>query len=82
MKRMYIAKCDADPDIRVPNMGKWRPKRWRLEQEFFVDHSGFGRDNDPALTQAEFIACVKAGRGYGVIDIGQFQLYVGEFIKV
>ena len=48
---------------------------------YFVDSSGFGREDEPALTVDQFLAKVKAGRFYAVTDIGQFQVHIGEYIE-
>jgi len=81
-KQPYIAKCDGDEKVLgCPNFGGYRPKKWALVETYFVDNSGFGGDNEPALTAAQFVSRVKAGRGYAVIEAGQFQVYIGEFVK-
>ena len=65
----------------MPNFGDYRPKGWELVETHFVDSSGFGRPNEPAMTINEFMKKVKSGRGYAIIEAGQFQIYVGEFKK-
>ena len=75
----YVAKCDADPDIRVPTAIGKTVKGWTLTCKVFVDSSGYGLPGEPALTKDEFIASVKKGLGYAVTDIGQFQVYVGVY---
>jgi len=47
-----------------------------------VDNSGFGSDDETALTPANFLAKVRAGFFYGIIEQGQFQVYIGEFKKL
>lgn len=49
--------------------------------EYFVDSSGFGSDNEPAMTYGNFIKQIKKGRAYGISDRGQFQVYVREFVR-
>jgi hypothetical protein len=71
----------AMPPFPFPNLGDYVPKGWKKVNEYFVDHSGFGGDNDPALSVNQFIKKLVVGRGYAIIEVGQFQLYVGEFIK-
>jgi len=79
----YIAKCDGDVDVlSCPNFGDYRPKGWKLAERLFVDNSGSGSDNEPALTKRQFLGRVKAGFGYAIIEQGQFQLYVGVFEEV
>lgn len=58
---------------------------YRRVDTLFVDRSGWGSDNEPALSGGQFIEYVKeqlaAGKryGYGVIDCGPFQLYLGVY---
>lgn len=52
---------------------------WKLIETLLVDNSGFGQDDEPALTIEQFYKEILAGRGYGVIDAGQFQVQVGVF---
>jgi hypothetical protein len=69
-------------DIRcIPNLGDYRPEGWELVETYFVDASGFGAPGEPALTLDEFLAKIVPGRAYALIEEGQFQVYVGEFVK-
>ncbi len=63
-----------------PFLGPYVPKGWKKVQERFVDSSGFGASDEPALTAEEFIDRLVLGRGYAITQAGQFQVYVGEFI--
>jgi hypothetical protein len=63
----------------MPNIGTYRPRGYRLVEHFMVDKSGFGAENEPALTFAELCRRVKAGMAYAIIEEGQFQVVVGEF---
>lgn len=60
---------------------------YTLVDELFVDSSGFGADNEPALTQSQFEKEITAllkehGRLHAFITgAGQFQVYVGLFKK-
>lgn len=65
----------------IPNFGDYRPKGWKLVETYFVDSSGFGEESEPALTINEFLKKIKAGRGYAIIEAGQFQVYIGEFVR-
>jgi hypothetical protein len=73
---------DAMPPFPFPELGTYIPKGWQKVQEYFVDSSGFGQEGEPALTVNQFIKKLVVGRGYAITEVGQFQLYVGEFIKV
>lgn len=48
---------------------------------YFVDNSGFGSETEPALTIPYFLSKVKQGYYYGITNVGQFQVYIGEYIK-
>ncbi len=81
-RQPYIAKTDKDPGVfKCPNFGDYRPANYKLTKTHFVDNSGFGADNEPALTAKQFLEKVKAGFGYAVVEAGQFQVYVGEFVQ-
>ena len=69
-------------DLRnIPNIGDYRPKGWKLVETYFVDSSGFGSPGEPALTFDEFVEKAKEGKGYAIIEAGQFQVQIGEFEK-
>ena len=73
-------KANPDkPGFRLPSLGDYRPKGFKLVRELFCDTSGFGRSDEPALTVERLAETVKPGYGYAVIESGQFQCYVGEF---
>jgi len=79
---MYRAKYNADEGIRgCPKVNKNDLIGYKMVQEFFVDSSGFGTDGEPALTFKAFLGQVKAGFYYGITRVGQFQVYIGEFVK-
>jgi hypothetical protein len=62
----------ADPD---------KVKGWKHVENHFVDSSGMGRDDEPAMTHEQFHKKLKPGRGYAITDVGQFQVNVGEYEK-
>lgn len=64
------------------HIGDYRPKDWELVETYFVDGSGFGRDDEPSLSLRQFLKKLKVGFGYAIIEAGQFQVYVGEFKKI
>jgi hypothetical protein len=69
------------PPFPFPNFGDYRPKGWMMTRKFFVDSSGMGQEGEMALTVEQFIKQIKQFRGYAIIEEGQFQVYVGEFIR-
>jgi hypothetical protein len=71
------------PGARIPFLADYVPKGWvKDEDEFFVDMSGFGRDDEPALSQRQFalrLALLPPGYGIAMTEQGQFQGYVGVY---
>ena len=69
----------------IPNLGDYRPKGWKLIEHKLVDNSGFGSPGEPALTRSQFLDWLKTHlsdrktSGYGIIEVGQFQVVVGRF---
>ena len=69
----------------MPNFGDYRPKKWELVETYFVDSSGFGSEGEPAWTIKRFLEHVSqqaekgGGFGYALIEVGEFQVYIGEF---
>lgn len=75
----YIAKCDGDSGVfKCPKCSKLA-RGFHLITTHLVDNSGFGADDEPALTPRQFLDMVKSGRGYGIVEEGQFQVIIGEF---
>lgn len=66
---------------KIPNIGDFRPKQFKLIRKLFVDASGFGGADEAALTFEQFVKEAKVGKAYAIIEAGQFQIYVGEFEK-
>ncbi len=62
-------------------------KGYTLIEELFVDSSGFGADDEPALTQSRFeVKMLELLEAHGslyatITNAGQFQVYVGLFKK-
>ena len=78
----YIAKTDGDIEVRnCPNLGDYLPKGWTITNTYFVDSSGFGADDEPALTFGQFLNKVRAGYGYAIYEAGEFQVYIREYKK-
>lgn len=72
----------------IPNLGSLRPGGYDLAETLFVDKSGFGAPDEPALTFGQFVGEVqRCIREHGspvylaLIEEGQFQVYVGVFLK-
>jgi len=84
----FASEQEVDEQFaKVPNLGDYAPKGWRhLEgRDLFVDKSGFGAEDELALTVRGYKERVKEllrenpGYGFGIIEEGQFQIYVGVF---
>lgn len=81
-KSPYIAKCDGDVNVKCcPLLGDFIPEGWQKVNEYFVDSSGFGREDEIALTFEQFLKKVKKDYGYTIGEVGQFQLYINEYKK-
>ena len=66
----------------IPNLGSYVPPGFELSEDtYFVDKSGFGRPDEPALTIEQFINQVVPGY-YGIIEEGEFQLVIGKFDRI
>jgi hypothetical protein len=76
----------------IPFVGEYVHPRWVRATdeegdyiEWFVDSSGWGLPGEPALTLEQFTEKVQAfcnehpGAGFGVVQAGQFQVYVAPF---
>ena len=77
----YQAVVDGDEGVFKCPMKARRIKGYSLIKEYFVDNSGFGQEGEGALTAREFLQKVKEGMYYAIISCGQFQVYIGEYIK-
>lgn len=66
--------------LPFPNLGSYRPKGWTpTGRTLFVDKSGMGGEDEPALTVEAFIKALSVDKAYALIEEGQFQVVVGEF---
>lgn len=81
----------------IPFLGDYVPKGYRridapnepremgcVEGYLFVDASGWGAPNEPALTQDEFLAYKEANPTllFGITEAGQFQVVVGVYERI
>lgn len=70
-----------------PFIGSYVPDGWEKVEEWFCDSSGFGTDDEPALSVRRFKEVLKAyirenpGHGFAVVEAGEFQVYVASFKK-
>lgn len=85
-----IEEIDAMPPFPFPFVGDYVADGWEplLDDDgdpvaWFVDTSGFGAHDEPALTVEQLKDKLRenAGKGYGyaITEVGQFQAYLGVF---
>lgn len=71
---------EVNLDKLLPNVPAYERCDFRNSNIFFVDSSGWGDENEGALTLRAFLAMAPAGFGYAVVWAGQFQVCVRAFI--
>jgi len=80
---LYKAICDGDIGIKgTPKIKSDKQNGYKQTACYFVDSSGFGRDDELALPFAKFLKQVKKGYYYGIAKAGQFQVYINEYKKI
>ncbi|MBW8002565.1 MAG: hypothetical protein FVQ80_11165 [Planctomycetes bacterium] len=79
---MFKAKTDGDKNVFKVKEVDETPEGFTETNEYFIDSSGFGGDDEPALTPDQFLKKVKAGKYYAITGQGQFQVFVGEYEKI
>jgi len=80
----YIVEAediDNMPPFPFPFIGYRVPRGWKKLTEHFVDSSGFGQPGERAMTVGELLDKLVVGHGYAITEVGQFQVYVGEYEK-
>lgn len=75
-------KHDIESIKSLPFIGDYRPKAFKLCRVLFVDNSGLGADDEPALTFNQFVNEIVEGRCYAIIEAGQFQVRIAEFEQI
>lgn len=80
-----LSVADLDEPAFPSFVGKGDPKGWEVVERLFVDASGFGQDDEPALTQTAFRSWIAKhldkGYGYAVTGAGRFQVWVTAYEK-
>ena len=75
---LHEDEIDAFPPFPFPFLGDYRPKGWKLVDTLFVDSSGFGEDDETALSvpqlKAKLRELQRSGKtyGYGIVEAGPF----------
>lgn len=79
---------EATGRFNIPFLGTYVPTGWIRDdniQPLFVDSSGFGAEDEPALTISQFVKRLETFAkstdpyGFGILEAGQFQLYIGVY---
>lgn len=82
-KMLYKAKHDKDEGVKgCKIIGNGDIYGYKLVNTYFVDNSGMGDRNEPAMIFSDFLDNVKGGYYYGIQEAGQFQVYIGEYEKI
>lgn len=71
---------DGDELRQIPFLGYEIPSAYKLVRVFFADSSGWGRPSEPALTFEQLQDEVVPGRHYALVETGQFQVHIGEYV--
>lgn len=81
--KLFKTEEDRNADFckSIPFLGSWVPEGWYLLDGMMVDSSGFGSSTELALTAAQFLQNLEVGKGYAIIESGEFQVYMGVFGK-
>ena len=64
---------------KIPFIGDYVPKGFYLLDTLFADSSGFGTPGETAMTFDQFVDRIEVGRAYAIIEMGEFQVYIGVF---
>jgi hypothetical protein len=85
---IYIGFNDLKyfPPFPFPSIGTYRPFSYKLVDELLCDSSGFGADDELALTAGQLLQKLESlilhsGRKlyFAIIEEGEFQVVVGVF---
>lgn len=85
-----LEEIEAMPPFPFPFIGDYIADGWEpvLDEDgepltWFVDTSGFGANDEPALSISQLVDELRAnagkGYGYALVEQGQFQGYLGVF---
>ena len=78
----YIARCDKDKGVFKAPILQDIPQGWKVVNTYFVDNSGFGAEDELALTASQFLNKVIKDRAYCITKVGKFQVYVNELVRI
>jgi hypothetical protein len=87
-RKLTEEEIDSE-SFTIPFLGTHVPKGWeQTEQSWFCDSSGFGRDDEPALSLPRFKEELKVyfrenpDHGIAITQQGQFQVYVHAYRRI
>ena len=81
------AEGERSTTFPFPFMGDYCPRGWTLVETLFCDSSGMGGEDEAALSvrqlRTKLLERVKADETYGfaITEAGQFQVYLGVYLK-
>ena len=76
-------QIDSFPPFPFPNLGSHRPDGWEMTPDtLFCDKTGWGGEDEPALTAEQLKQHLKVGKGYAIVEEGEFQCRIGEFSRI
>ena len=81
----WTMDVDGFETFPFPFLGDYVPDGWEEVDRHFVDSSGYGANDEPALSGSQFREIIKTrnaldmATGWAIVQVGQFQVYVGEF---
>jgi len=83
--RVPLLIWDPERDAAgIPFLGPYIPEGWRTEGEsFMVDKTGWGADDEPAMSIRQFTEHLRQhpGLGWAIVEEGQFQVVVQGYIE-
>ena len=68
------------PFCKFPNLGDYVPEGWKLDSYFQMDKTGQGDGFSLGIDESKPKLIV--GHGYAIIEEGEFQVVIGDFIRV
>lgn len=76
---------DRWPPFPIPNLGYHEPDGWEKTDNWFVDKTGVGRSDEPALTVEQFKRQLRRyilenpGQGFAISEEGECQVVISAF---
>jgi len=75
-------KTGKNLPVPFPHLGDYIPDGFETDGEpLFIDTSGFGASDEPALTQDQLFDTLETGKAYAFVSVGQFQAYLQQYTR-